>query len=335
LESAQKLDLTNVGVVIIGRDEGERLRRCLESIAAGVSGIVYVDSGSTDQSVALAESIGATVVELDTCIPFTAGRARNTGLARLLEMTPHIKFVQFIDGDCGVVPTWWHAAVEKFDASSEIAAVCGRQMEIHRNATIYNRMIDIEWDTPIGVAKSCGGCTMFRVAAFRAAGGFNSAVIAGEEPELCVRIRSQGGVIHRIDEPMTLHDADMTRFSQWWMRNVRAGHAYAQGKALHGAPPERHSVRQSRSIWLWAFWLPLLVAVLFVPTQGWSLVLLAGYPVLAMRVCRHTRSRGKSLYESTLYALFTVLGKWPQFYGQIKFKWRTLRRTQHTLIEHK
>ena len=238
------------------------------------------------------------------------------------------------DGPLPYRPRIFESA-QTLDASSKVVAVCGRQMEIHRNATIYNRMIDIEWDTPVGVAKSCGGCTMFRVSAFQDVGGFDPVVIAGEEPELCVRLRSRGGVVMRIDQPMTMHDADMTRFSQWWMRNVRAGHAYAQGKSLHGAPPERHGVRQSRSIWLWGFVLPLLVLASMMPTRGWSLVLLTGYFVLAIRIWMHTRRRGVNHFESTLYAVFTVLGKWPQLYGQIKFKWRTLRRTQHTLIEHK
>ena len=72
--------LHQIAVVVIGRNEGERLRQCLMSIDKGVAGIVYVDSGSTDQSIALAESLGAQVVELDASIPFTAARARNVGI---------------------------------------------------------------------------------------------------------------------------------------------------------------------------------------------------------------------------------------------------------------
>ena len=49
-------------------------------------------------------------------------------------------------------------------------------------------------------------------------GGFNPAVIAGEEPELCVRLRQAGWKIHRLDAEMTLHDAAMTSWRQWWKR---------------------------------------------------------------------------------------------------------------------
>lgn len=63
-----------VGAVVIGRNEGARLKRCLTSLAPQISHLVYVDSGSHDDSVALAKSFGATVVELGNATPFTAAR---------------------------------------------------------------------------------------------------------------------------------------------------------------------------------------------------------------------------------------------------------------------
>ena len=45
------INLRNLtGAVVIGRNEGVRLRRCLLSLRAGVDYVVYVDSGSTDNS---------------------------------------------------------------------------------------------------------------------------------------------------------------------------------------------------------------------------------------------------------------------------------------------
>lgn len=71
-----------VAAVAIGRNEGARLVACLESMVGRVDPIIYVDSGSTDNSVAEARARGAEVVELDMSIPFTAARARNAGAAR-------------------------------------------------------------------------------------------------------------------------------------------------------------------------------------------------------------------------------------------------------------
>src|SRR5690349_18516545 len=97
-----------LGVVAIGRNEGERLRLCLESLirSATVRGDVYVDSGSTDGSVALAQSLGVDVVHLDLTEKFTAARARNAGWRRLVQLYPDIRYVQFVDGDCEVVEGW-------------------------------------------------------------------------------------------------------------------------------------------------------------------------------------------------------------------------------------
>jgi GT2 family glycosyltransferase len=243
--------------------------------------------------------------------------------------------VQFIDGDCQMIDAWWKSAADSLEANDNVVAICGRQNETDRNGTIYNRLMDMEWNTPVGVVKSCAGCAMYRADAFASVGGFDPNVIAGEEPELCVRLRERGWTIIRIDAPMAYHDANMTRFTQWWMRNVRAGYAYAQGSAMHGRPPERHWVRETRSIWFWGFIVPLLATAMALPTRGWSLILFAAYPVLGLRVWQHVRRRGNTQYDSAVYAFFTVLGKFPQFYGQIKFRRRAIRGERHALIEHK
>jgi GT2 family glycosyltransferase len=323
-----------IGIVAIGRNEGERLRRCLAS-APGEYSVVYVDSGSTDGSAALAREMGAAVVALDLSMPFTAGRARNEGFAELMKRDPQTTLVQFVDGDCEIAAGWLHRAADEFSGSPRRAVVCGRRRERFADATVYNRLCDIEWDTPIGPAKACGGDAMMRVSAFREVGGFDASVIAGEEPELCVRLRRNGWEILRIDAEMTLHDAAMTRFSQWWKRNLRAGHAYAQGAAMHGSPPEKHWKREVRSNLLWGALLPAMAVVGAPFTRGISLVLLLGYLLLMWRVRRHGLRRGLPRPQAALYARYTTLGKIPQAIGQINY-WasRALgRRTQ--IIEYK
>ena len=155
--------------------------------------IVYVDSGSTDGSVELARSLGVDVVKLDLSTSFTAARARNVGLAHLLEADAPIKFVQFVDGDCEVVEGWIERAKRELDAQPNVAVVCGRRRERFPDISIYNRLCDMEWDTPIGETKACGGDAMMRVESFQQVDGFNPLLIAGEEPELCVRLRQKGG----------------------------------------------------------------------------------------------------------------------------------------------
>lgn len=323
-----------IGLVAIGRNEGQRLHQCLSSVVKQVKHVVYVDSGSTDGSVELARSLGATVVELDLSIPFTAARARNTGLARLLELNPQLEYVQFVDGDCEVVKGWLDRAQQVLDTHPEVAVVCGRRRERYPDASLYNRLCDIEWDTPIGEAKACGGDAMMRVATLQQVGGYNPNLIAGEEPELCVRLRQQGGKILRIDAEMTLHDAQITRFGQWWKRSLRAGHAFAEGAWLHGAPPERHWVRESKSIWIWGVAIPGVILGTLWVSRGLSLLLLSLYPLMSYRIYRYLRRSGLSPRDAVFYALFCMLAKFPQAQGQIRFYLGKLFRQQSRLIEY-
>jgi glycosyltransferase involved in cell wall biosynthesis len=325
-----------IGVIAIGRNEGNRLKECLLSVLGEGIIVIYVDSGSTDGSVELARSLDVHVVELDLSIPFTAARARNQGFEYLLKVEPNIEFVQFVDGDCRIVEGWLKHAVREFLSQSEVVAVCGRRQEEYPDNSIYNRLCDIEWNTPIGEAKACGGDAMMRVSAFKTVEGFNPTLIAGEEPELCLRMRQSGGRILRIDAQMTFHDAQITRFGQWWRRCKRAGHAYAEGSWLHGRTSERHWVKESRSIWFWGLFLPLLAVMMAPLTLGLTMfLLLIAYVLLGYKVYKNALHRGFTVDDAVVYCLFCVLAKFPEVHGQIQFHITRLLKLQSTLVEYK
>ncbi len=324
-----------IGLVAIGRNEGVRLERCLRSVVDQVVSVVYVDSGSTDNSVELASGLGAEVVELDPSTPFTAARARNEGFARLLERDPEIELVQFVDGDCEVADGWLDRAAAELQSRPDVAVVCGRRRERDRDASVYNRLIDLEWDTPVGEAGACGGDSMMRVEPIRAASGFNASLIAGEEPELCLRLRREDWKIVRIDAEMTRHDAAMTRLGQWWRRAVRCGHAYAEGAWMHGRSPERYNVRQVGSSLAWGVVLPALGVAPAWVTNGWSLLALLAYPLQWIRIAAQQRRQGRSAHDGRLYATFTLLGKFAQCVGTALFALNLLRGTRAGLIEYK
>jgi len=321
----------SVGVVVIGRNEGERLRNCLKSILLYTNKIIYVDSGSKDNSIHLAKKLGVDVVNLDINIPFTAARARNEGFDILFELYPELSYVQFVDGDCEISEEWLEQASNYLSQNSNVAVVCGRRRERFPYASIYNMLCDIEWNTPIGEAKACGGDALMRINVFREISGFNPDVIAGEEPELCVRVRQKNWKIWRLDLEMTLHDANITRFTQWWKRNIRAGYAYALGAAMHGAPPERHRVRETRRIWFWSFYLPITIFILGIVNPIIFMLFLI-YPVQVVRIKfknTHINRHG------WLYALFVTLGKFPEMQGQLKFLYNRLIGKQSSIIEYK
>ncbi|WP_442113953.1 glycosyltransferase family 2 protein [Pseudomonas sp. NUPR-001] len=324
--------MTGIGVVVIGRNEGQRLERCLASLAGQADKLVYVDSGSTDGSVRMAQARGVEVVALDMARPFTAARARNEGFACLQQVLPAMRYVQFVDGDCEVDADWLSTAQAFLDAHPQVAVVCGRRRERFPQRSVYNLLCDLEWDTPVGQAKACGGDALMRADAFAAMSGYRADLIAGEEPELCVRLRANGWQVWRLADEMTLHDAGMTRFSQWWQRSLRTGYAFAEGAFLHGAAPERHWQRESRRAWLWGLGIPLAIVLATALLGSWGLLLLLIYPLQALRLAR----RGdRSTRENWLQAVFLVLGKFPEMLGQVKFLLNRLGAGKAVLIEYK
>jgi GT2 family glycosyltransferase len=327
--------MEHLGIVTIGRNEGERLRRCLKSVLGHGLPVVYVDSASTDGSRELARSLGAEVVELDPSRPVGVPRARNEGFDRLCRLDPELRFVQFIDGDCELVDGWLERAYRVLEERPKVALVTGRRRERFPERSTYNRLADLEWDLPIGEVKGTHGDIMVRAAAFRQVGGFDPAVLVSEDYELCVRMRKQGWTLLRIDAAMTLHDMAMTRFGQWWRRTVRSGYGYADGWALHGNPPERHYVREVRSILFWGLILPALILALAWSTRGASLVLLLGYLYLYGRIHRYGIGRGWSAAQAQLYARWCILGKFPLAWGLIVYGFRRLTRQQRRIIEYK
>ncbi|MEO1614807.1 MAG: glycosyltransferase [Planctomycetota bacterium] len=328
---------TTAGVVIIARNEGDRLHRCLDSVLEEIPAerVVYVDSGSTDGSVEHATALGVDVVELDTETPFTAARARNAGWQRLIERNPNVNQIQFMDGDCELRAGWLSNARQYLQLHPEYAVACGRRRERSPDASFYNRLIDLEWATPSGTAKSCGGDALFRRKAIESVGGFDDSIIAGEEPELCVRIRHKGWKVVRLDHEMTLHDADLTHFSQWWRRSTRYGHAAFEGFHRHGGAPEHFMRRQCWGILLWgglAAWIAIAASVFLWP---WGLLTWLIYPAQLVRQTLRFRRDGATWRFAGRRALTQLACKPAELIGGLRFWLNRLTRRSSQLIEYK
>jgi hypothetical protein len=210
--------------------------------------------------------------------------------------------------------------------------VCGRRRERYPERSIYNQLCDIEWAKPIGQLRSFGGDVLIRADALIQAKGYRASLIAGEEPELCVRLRAVGWKIWCIDQEMTLHDAAILRFGQWWKRTTRTGYAFAEGAALHGAPPARHWVQQSRSAWVWGVLIPLMTLLGAAFFKLWALCLLVIYPLQFVRIFLSARAK---VPGPGWYALLLVIGKFPECVGQLQFVRDRLLGKKSGLIEYK
>lgn len=323
--------MNDTAVVVIGRNEGERLVRCLHSIGDAAQ-IIYVDSGSTDGSVAMAAALGVRVVALDMSIPFTAARARNAGRAALGAATA---FIQFVDGDCVLHPQWLARARRALDADPGVAAVFGRRREIAPEASRYNWLCDIEWAVAPGPARYFGGDVMIRAAALDAAGGYPAEMIAGEEPDLAIRLRRHGWALECLADEMTLHDAAIGRFSQWWRRTERSGHAYAELATRHRGGLVQDYTRRLAGVIFWSLIVPLgaLVAALVVgPLAG---ILLLSLPLLQFVRLALRHARHYSASEAMTIALYLMLAKPAQATGAARFFFSRARGRATRLIEYK
>jgi GT2 family glycosyltransferase len=325
----------SVAIVAIGRNEGERLKSCLRAAVGGARAVVYVDSGSTDGSANFARSEGCEVVELDLDLPYSAARGRNEGFARAMNIKPEAAFVQFVDGDCTLVDGWLERGVAALNERIDVGVVCGHVREMHPEASVYNRLFDLEWRQQPGEVSACGGIFMVRPAVFKAVGGFRRDVIAGEDNEFCVRVRRGGHKILLLDAAMVWHDAAMHRFAEWWRRARRTGHAYAQVAAMHGNSEERYFVLECRRVWIWGLAIPAIALILAPFTRGISLMLFFLYGPQFGWILRNARKRGWPLGDAAVYAFFTVMTKFPALEGMLAFYWRRWRGHELTIMEHK
>lgn len=318
----------NIAVVIIGRNEGERLVRCINSVLAQDVLAVYVDSASNDSSIANAQKAGIDFIELDATVPLSAARARNAGYDWLKKSQGSVRYVHFIDGDCELDPGWLDKAVKCLDEDLTIGALCGRLREKDRDRNIFSRLSDMGWYIPPGEIEVCGGIVTIRSDIFEKLAGFDANLIAGEEPEFYLRLRSEGYRILCLDEEMGFHDSDIDSYYQWFTRSSRTGFAYANAKEWGYWQKER------RSLIIWGGLLPLIfLASLFpVPLLSVAIVLLYIFQVFrSYKSLNIPYGRGDRL---TL-ASFFIIDKFSEFFGYLKYNWAKWCKKNQTIIEYK
>jgi cellulose synthase/poly-beta-1,6-N-acetylglucosamine synthase-like glycosyltransferase len=327
----------SLSVVVIGRNEGLRLARCLESIQAmrfnGAVEIIYVDSNSTDGSASRAKFLGARAISVQPDRP-SAALGRNAGWR--VATAP---FVLFLDGDTILARDFVEEAMKAF-ADPKVAVVFGDRREINTKASFYNRALDLDWISPAGLSDYCGGDAVMRRAVLEEVKGYDEGLIAGEEPEMCARMRGRGYSVLHIDAPMTGHDLAITHFSQYWKRAFRTGHAYAEvSRHLHGsATPhweQESKANFKRGSFLLLLSLLTLMAALVFHSFIPFLLIAAFFSALVIRTAVKVGWKSDSWITRLLYGLHSHFQQIPILFGQLSH-WRD-RSTgvQRKLIEYK
>ena len=311
--------LPEIGVVIIGINVERYLADCLNSIYAAdypreLISVVYVDGGSRDDSVRLANDYyGVKLIELNDPHP-TPGRGRNAGWRSL--DTP---LIQFLDADTVMDPMWFKRALPLL--SSRTAAVTGHRRERYPDKNIFHMLTEMEWHYEIGLCRYFGGDVLISREALEKTGGFDDDLVAGEDPELSYRVRQEDWDIVRMDTLMTTHDINMSRFSQYFKRAYRSGHAYAEIALRFMFNGEKLWLRELARIAMKTL-LPPVFVVLGILTGNGLAGLLIGLlilfrPLFSVQTYRKTSNQfgGKTL----IYALHSAFVIYPQFLGVLRY----------------
>ena len=299
--------------------------------------IIYVDSGSSDNSVEIAKPLVNCVHKLDPATPFSAARARNEGCQHLTTLFPSLQYIQFVDGDCVIDEGWLTAAQAAIEQDEKRAAVIGHLQELNPDASIYNRMCAMEWRSPAGELTNfgaLGGISMIRADVFKQLGGFKANVIAGEDSEFGVRLSLAGYKVVKIDHIMAVHDANISTFQQWWKRAVRGGHAIGQRADLNGATIAKDCVKERKSTLVWGVFLPIVALILLIFAGCWSLLILLAYVYLAIKVYFYRRKQGENSRDAFTYAQFMPFVKIANGLGLLKFYVNKFKQS-YEIIEYK
>jgi GT2 family glycosyltransferase len=309
-----------LSVVVIGLNEQDRLKDSLEAIFANRPAgreleVIYVDSGSTDRSVEIAKGVPAVQVLQLGPGPRSAARARNMGLRHARGSC-----VQLVDGDSVIQPGWLDAALAMLERRPDAACVFGQCIEMYPDQSIYMKLCGLDWHIPAGDYRLCGGNAMWRTAVIAEHGFFDETLKAGEEPDLCYRVRHQGGKIVCVDAPMVTHDLGMRRFSQYWKRAEGSGKGYAKVASRYWRNNEKLWLREV----LLNFAEPLVWLVVFAVGWLWNgfpggLALLLGWwGTRTLQIAYAMRSRRLDLPHALMYGLHCQFVRLPVAIGQLK-----------------
>ena len=132
----------SVSVIIPVKNEAVKIRACIDGILSQtvpVAEIIVIDSGSTDETVAILRSYKeVTLIEIPGT-EFNHGATRNLGVSKATG-----EFVLLTVGDARPYNNFWIEELLNGFVDEEVAGVCGQQVVPHE--TDKN---PVEWFRPV------------------------------------------------------------------------------------------------------------------------------------------------------------------------------------------
>jgi len=310
-----------VSVVIIGLNEEKLLGNSLAAVIGSKINdfdieIIYVDSGSIDRSLDIANSFSQVTSYKLSCEDVSAAKARNLG-AKQAKGT----FIQFVDGDSELDANWLTFAYRHLSQHSNTACVFGALEESHPESNIYTKVCSFDWYIPPGEYRLCGGNAFWRKSYLEDANFFDETLSAGEEPDLCYRVRQLGGRIFCIDAPMVKHDLEMNSFVEYWQRGVINGKAYAAIGLRYRNHKEKLWFKEMlRNFLEPLMWLSILCVVTYLVTFSFAVVILCLLWLFrAVKIAISSKKKIPKITDGILYGFHIQFIRLASFWGQLKF----------------
>lgn len=193
--------LPTVAVVVPARNESAFIDKCLAALIAqsypsNLLSVTVVDNESIDDTHAIATARGIRVVSIGNVL---VGEVRNFG-ARL----SHSDVIAFVDADCVVGCDWVRAAVDAL-RDPVVGAVGGDCLSNSAGTWVETAWKDTSPSQAARVSALPGASMAFRRTTFESVGGFNGNLSAGEDDDICARVRSQKLEIVAIPACQSVH----------------------------------------------------------------------------------------------------------------------------------
>lgn len=303
------MDLT---VVIIGKNVQSTLNKLVDSVKSQTnSPIIYVDSESTDKSLEMAQKLNLITTSISK--PLNAAKARNKGMTLAKS-----DLILFLDGDTELSPHFLAKALPSF-LDDKVAAVYGKRREKFPESTLFNFIVDYEWELSDESGKM-GGDVLARREAFEKVHGYNENLKAAEDTDLSHRLSQAGYKIIFLDFPMTYHNINMTHLKTYWDRAKRTGYGYASVYNLHKKEPGEFWKREYyRSLikGILLLFLPLILLVIAVldPYLFLLITLIASLLILY----KMARLKKGTFLERLSYIIHSQLVHIPHLFGELEY----------------
>ena len=221
-----------ISAIVIGRNEGERLDACMQSIRQALRflqhEIIYVDSRSGDDSIARAKANGARCYLLED-EHTTAGLGRFAGAKEAKG-----EYLLFLDGDMQLSSGFCEKAMMAMAARDADGCTGIREDLYIKHGEIVGRNENYFGCTGERIVPEFGGALFIKKEALEKAGGWSPDTIACEEAELHARLRAAGCTILEIPTKMITH-TDAVRDGRGVIGTIFSRRRLGEGQALRCA----------------------------------------------------------------------------------------------------